>query len=170
MREEEFYLTGDDREKVGRALEQVANTPAGRIYRKQRPVRGGGGVVAYSGDFAVSTLTTTTCSLAAGRFEAGTLIVSVPTTELTIPSELAATDGIAYVYVESYAERILGSWTVVTTPRIGSSFPVLELRDIEGLDKWVYPFTCAEITVTAGVFGAVKQQQYGTHKAAGVLV
>jgi len=166
-----YILSPNDKRLIDRDLADGANSTAGRFFRDRRRVNSQSrrGSV-YNGDFAVSRTSLTTCLMASGYFEAGELVVLVPDTAFDVPDDLLTVDGTAFVYVESYGNRLFGSWTVVTTALISSERPSLELRDIEGIDKWIYPFVCGELGVVNGQFTTVRQQQYGSHKAAGVLV
>jgi hypothetical protein len=147
--------------------QRVDNLTAGRMVlpRGRRQARR---VFGYSGDFLVENVDATTVKINDGEIMAGTRSIQWDEEAFQILDIDSLQPQYAYVY--TWARRLLSLWIVSVAGGMSATKPVVELREIEGLDTWIYPIECAKVYVTNGAITRIRQSQYGSETVAGVIV
>jgi len=141
------------REEVGRKAEfypdQNINTPI--IFTDS----------GYDGAFAVSTVSDTAVSVAAGFAVFGSGKLSIPVNS-SFECDVSS-DGTLYIYYKLTAT----SAGNITYELVSSkTFPTVTFEPEE---VWSYPFVCAEATIENNIITTTVQQQYGHHHVSGVV-
>jgi len=152
---DQYYLNKHDREIIQDTVDTVANTPSGRLVRRNRRNRTISGVTSFSGyDFEASYESDGTITIAAGNIITG--LTNLLTVESSVSLDLSE-DGLHCVYIQVWHEYTpLSTWLYSYHEKVGRPS-----QNDDSLAVPVYQKTIAKVAVSGSEIVAFAQNHIG---------